>query len=174
MHSLFRLLLWLYPGSFRVEFADEMLSVFDHLERSARNRSLWSRSQLYLREIGGLVSGATNERVRQMLSSGFPDDVLYRRISMRSSFRFPKSVAPMMAVVFALVVFTISRASSAAVVADAPQLTHTLSQRMWLPLSVGMWLGLAYLIGALVWILLHSMHQSGSQRLSNVQTWPGK
>ena len=174
MRFLYRLLLRLYPVGFRLEFADEMLSVFDDLVRSACGSSAWSRSHLYVREIRGLLNGAAEERVRQWVCSGLPSDVKERRFAMRNSFRFPKSVAPMMAVVFALVVFTISRASSAAVVAGAPQFTDTLSQRLSLPLSVGLWVGLAYLIGALVWIFLHSIHQSGPQRLSNVQTWPGK
>jgi hypothetical protein len=92
---------------------------------------------------------------------------------MRSSFRFPKSVAPMMLLVFAVVLFTIARASSAAVKATSPHLT-TAGERLSLPLSVGLWLGLAYLLGAAVWFLIHTLHRSGTQRLSDVETWPQK
>jgi hypothetical protein len=90
---------------------------------------------------------------------------------MRSSFRFPKSVAPMMMLVLALVVFTIARAASTAVDVTSPHVAKA-GEKFSLPLSVGLWLGLGYLGGALVWMLVHVLRRSGSQRLSQIETWP--
>ena len=173
MLALYRCVLLLYPEICRREFAEEMLVVVsERLENDGR-AGLLSRMKLHGRELAGLLSGAMDERFRFKSSSYLALPVAWRRITMRSSFRFPRAVAPMMLLVLALVSFTISRASSAAVKATSPHLA-TAGERFSLPLSVGLWLGTAYLVGAIVWLLIHSLHRSGTQRLSDVETWPQK
>jgi len=173
MLLLYRTAVWLYPRQCRAEFADEMLDVVLAGATEVRGESWMNRVRFHARELAGLLAGAVDERVRFRPNSYFKLALVWRRIAMRSSFRFPKSVAPMMMLVFALVLFTIARAASTAVMVSSPHVT-TAGERLSLPLSVGLWLGLAYLVGALVWLLIHALHQSGAQRLSDIQTWPQK
>jgi len=50
-------LLWLYPGSYRQEFGEEMASVFRRA-RSELPPALVARISFYRRELCGLLSGA--------------------------------------------------------------------------------------------------------------------
>ncbi len=173
MFLLYRSAMWLYPKYCRAEFADEMLDVVRAGASEVGSESWMKRISFHSRELAGLLAGALDERVRFRPNSYFKLPLVWRRIAMRSSFRFPKSVAPMMMLVFAVVLFTIARAASTAVMVTSPHVT-TAGERFSLPLSVGLWLGLAYLVGVVAWLLIHAMHQSGAQRMSNIQTWPQK
>lgn len=173
MLLLYRTAMWLYPRQCRCEFADEMLDVVRAGATEVGGQPWLNRMRFHARELAGLLAGAVDERVRFKPNSYFKLPVVWRRIAMRSSFRFPKSVAPMMMLVFAVVLFTIARAASTAVMVSSPHVT-TAGERFSLPLSVGFWLGLAYLVGVLAWLLIHALHQSGARRLSDIQTWPQK
>lgn len=173
MLLLYRSAMWLYPKSCRAEFGEEMLDVLRAGSSEIGSESWRKRVRFHGRELAGFLAGALDERLRFKPNSYFKLPLVWRRIAMRSSFRFPKSVAPMMMLVFAVVLFTIARAASTAVMVSSPHVT-TAGERLSLPLSVGLWLGLAYLVGVLAWLLIHAMHQSGAQRMSNIQTWPQK
>jgi hypothetical protein len=165
--------MWLYPRQCRAEFADEMLDVVRAGATEVGGEAWMNRVGFHTRELAGFLAGALDERLRFKPNSYFKLPPVWRRIAMRSSFRFPKSVAPMMTLVFAVVLFTIARAASTAVMVTSPHVT-TAGERLSLPLSVGLWLGFAYLVGVLAWLLVHALHQSGAQRMSNIQTWPQK
>ncbi len=172
MLTIYRFAMWLYPSGYRAEFADEMLQVLGQ-RLADGGGGMFSKIDRHGRELAGLLAGAVDERLRFRASFYLGLPMTWRRLTMRSSFRFPKSVAPMMLLVFAAVLFTIARAASTAVAVTA---THVPSagEKLSLPLSVGLWLGLAYLAGAIVWVMIHILHRSGSQRLSDTLTWPQK
>jgi len=173
MRAIYRCILWLYPEACRATFAEEMLAVVSARAEDAGRGGLLTRMRFHGREVRGLFAGAVDERLRFKAGLYLVVPIVWRRLAMRSSFRFPRAVAPMMLVVLAFVSFTISRASSAAVKFTSPHLT-TAGERFSLPLSVGLWLGTAYLAGAVVWFLIHTLHRSGAQRMSDVETWPQK
>lgn len=169
MQALYRVMTRLYSEPCRAEFADEMLSVIAAGSKDVAAERLLVRMQFHLRELAGLLVGALDERFQNRPANY--TGLVWRRLTMRSSFRFPKAVAPIMTLVLALVVFTIARAASTAVDATSPHLAKA-GERFSLPLSVGLWLGTAYLVGAVVWMLIHALRRSGSQRLSQIETWP--
>jgi hypothetical protein len=173
MCAIYRYMLWLYPEACRAEFAEEMLAVVSARAEDAGRDGMLTRMKFHGREVAGLLAGALDERLRVKAGSCLVLPIVWRRLAMRSSFRFPRAVAPMMLAVLALVSFTIARASSAAVKFTSPHLT-TAGERFSLPLSVGLWLGTAYVVGAAVWFLIHTLHRSGAQRLSDIETWPQK
>jgi hypothetical protein len=91
MLTVYRWLLWLYPSSYRHEFAEEMTSVF----RDARSelppaRALTAKISFYRREFSGLLSGALCAHFDRLFGerlSGF--GIAFRRFSMQPQFRFP-------------------------------------------------------------------------------------
>src|SRR6185369_1607997 len=173
MTSLYRYLLQLYPAAYQGDFSEEMLDVLHEAATAATKQGHLATLKFHFRETTGLLVGSIDERLRFLFGTYPVLPLPWRRFAMRSDFRFPKAVAPLMALVFALVLFTIMRASSLAVKVTSTHIPST-GEYFSLPLSVGLWLSLAYALGAAVWLILHSMDRSGSQRLSDADTWPQK
>ena len=173
MTSIYRNLLRLYPAAYQADFSEEMLDVLQESARAAAEQGYRATLKFHVRETAGLLVGSVDERLRFFFGS-YPVQALpWRRFAMRSDFRFPKAAAPLMALVFALVLFTIMRASSLAVKVTSAHIPSA-GEEFSLPLSVGLWVSLAYALGAVVWLILHSMRRSGTQRLSDAETWPQK
>ena len=162
MLTLYNFLLYLYPASYRREFAEEMTAVFCDA-RCAPAPGRAGRIGFYAREIRGLLTGALGEHLRRLLGPGVP----FRRFDMRPQFRFPRSTVFLMLVIFAGVVLTIARASEivqhySAVGSVWPAL---LSVLILMPVGMGV-------IAAIGWTLLHSVRRTGVHRMANMQTWP--
>src|ERR1700758_4508757 len=103
MPALYRSLLRLYPGTYRREFADEMMDVLSEVQAETRKRGVLARGLCATHEAGGLLYGALQEHLqsitgsydRGMCSSMFS----LRRFAMRSEFRFPKATVGLMMVI---------------------------------------------------------------------------
>lgn len=171
MLFLYRYLLQLYPAGYRMEFAEEMMAVLHERRAEAVKKGLATRCALYARETGGLLSGAVQEHFRAMAGfypwAGFP----FRRIGMRSEFRFPKATTVLMMVILVAVVMAIEKAR--AIQTSIPQ-THTQVG----PIASGTFtvlpsFALLFLItcaaGAIGWAMVHALRRSGVQRLEELR-----
>jgi hypothetical protein len=152
-------LLWLYPGSYRQEFGEEMASVFRRA-RSELPPALVARISFYRRELCGLLSGALRARLDRLFGPAIP----FRRFDMQPQFRFPRSTVFLMLVIFAGTLLTIAKASSIA---------GDISGSVWPSLISVLILMLLTMCAAaaVVWGILHSLRRSGAHRLENVQSW---
>ena len=101
MLGLYRRLLRLYPSEYFREYADEMSAVFHEAHEAARRQSIKVRALFWMRELSGVVAGAGRA---QFLQS---DWYLFRRLKMRSEFRFPRTAIVLMSVVLGVVVIAI-------------------------------------------------------------------
>jgi len=156
MLYLFRFLLRLYPADFFREFAEEMTLVFSQRQRDVRHRGLWVRALYLAREFRGMVTGALREQFT---------DVSFRRFDMRS-FRFPRATIIVMLVTLVNVGFAIERAK---------RITGGDDTRSSWPVLPGMfvgWLVLMGILGLIGYVILRALSQSGSQRLSSIETRP--
>ncbi len=167
MLGLYRTLLRLYPASFRQEFGEEMIAVFREARADvatggrARVSFLWS-------EAFGVIGGAMQEQLR--VSTGFSwDNFLSKRFSMRSNFRFPKTTAVLMIVIFAGVVLAIekARAVAAAYPSGHPYLPvqpgHTAFAQ-----PIGIMFATVYVLAIAVWAVLFALGRSGVHRLAEL------
>jgi hypothetical protein len=78
LRKAYSILLGLYPIDFRVEFGDEMVTVFQQAAAEHRESGCASLLPFALREMLGLVAGAARARVSNAAASGdlpFPTDV---------------------------------------------------------------------------------------------------
>jgi hypothetical protein len=151
-------LLYLYPGSYRDEFGEEMTFVF-HEARSALPSALAAKISFYRREFCGLVSGALCAQLDRLFGAG----ISFRRFDMQAQFRFPRSTVFLMLVIFAGVVLAIAEASSIA--GD----TAGSAWRSFVSVLVFMLLSMCA-AAAVVWGILHTLRRSGVHRLENVNS----
>jgi hypothetical protein len=168
MLALYRRLLYLYPSAHRCEFGEEMLGVFREVEAENSQKSLSARAAFCAHEVGGLLSGALQERFRSI--AGFrPGPILpTRRFTMHSEFRFPKTTAFLMTVILAGVVLAIDKAEAIQV-----SLPHTNppvgpiqpAQFVFFPTIALMFAGV-YAAGIAGWAILFALRRSGVHRLS--------
>jgi hypothetical protein len=158
MLTVYCWLLYLYPGSYRDEFGEEMTSVFDEA-RSALRPALAAKISFCRREFCGLLSGALGAHFDRRFGPAIP----FPRFDMQPQFRFPRSTVFLMLVIFAGVVLTIAKASSVA--GD----TLGSAWRQLLLVLVFMLLTMCT-AAAVVWRILHALRQSGVHRLENAKS----
>ena len=180
MRSLYGSLLRLYPFAYRQEYAEEMLAVFLEAHRDVSRKSALPRLGFAIREVQGLLHGAVQEHLRNIMGSHrgamFTPMVFTRRLSMRTEFRFPKATVTLMVVILAAILVAIDRARS--IQASLPPShtdvgpLHPAQPLMLLPALLTV-LASAFLVGALGWGILYSLRRSGGQRLSKVNPASG-
>lgn len=153
-------LLCLYPGSYREEFREEMMSVFREAQSELRP-GLALKIRFYGREFSGLLSGSLRTHIDRL----FGPAMLSRRFDMQPQFRFPRSTVLLMLVIFAAVILTIAKAMSVSVAYGATPGT------VWPSLiSVFGFMAVSMCAAAaVIWGILHSLRRSGVHRLENVQ-----
>ena len=167
MLGLYRTLLRLYPASFRQEFGEEMIAVFREARADVATRKL-ARAWFFCRETFGVIGSAMQERLR--VCTGFSlGNFLTRRFAMRSNFRFPKTTAVLMIVLFAGVVLAIekARAVAAAYPSGHPYLPvqpgHTAFAQ-----PIGIMFATVYVLAIAVWAVLFALGRSGVHRLAEL------
>jgi hypothetical protein len=168
MLTLYRWFLYLYPSSYRHEFAEEMVSVFHDAQTEADSAGFAYRTSFQIRETFGLLAGATREHFNIM--SGNDRSISFRRFGMRSEFRFPRSTVFLMSVIFAGVLLAMEKANSIQVKYGAA------NGSIW-P-STPWFFARAFLItcaAALAgWGILYALKRTGTDRLANIQSDPDK
>lgn len=157
MLTVYRCLLWLYPESYREVFGEEMSCVFCEA-RSNLPPGLAAKIDFYQREFRGLLSGALRAYFNDVLGPDFP----FRRFSMQTQFRFPRSTVFLMVAIFAGVVLAITEANGIARGASGLAWRSLVSGFSFMLLS-------ACAIAAASWGILHARHRSGVHRLQNIQ-----
>lgn len=168
MLIFYRCLLYLYPGLYRREFADEMISVFRDVQADVRGGSLLERISFRVRETEGLLAGALHEHLRIITVSDQP--IIFTRSDMRPEFRFPRSTVFLMALIFAGVILAMEKANTI-------QLKYAAGAGSIWP-SLPWFLGFTVLFtcaGAMaVWGILFALGRTGVQRLANIQSGPNR
>jgi len=165
------------PPQFRREFGEEMRGVFADAGMAASGAG-WARQLSFgAREIAGLVCGALEEQVRSLAGwSLFPRR--FAVITNRSRFRFPTAGITLMTVTLACVLFAIHNARAIAQSFTSRVYvygghTYYYEPDRW---SFVQTFGFAFVVTVVLTVavlaVLHTLHRSGVQRLSDAQTWP--
>jgi hypothetical protein len=168
MVSIWRSLLYLYPPNCRREYGEEMMAVLLDVQAEHSGQGLWARCGSYARETAGLVSGALREHLRS--KTGFYRPMFSpRRFAMHSEFRFPKSTAVLMIVIFAAVVMAIEKAIAIAS-SQWPRTNAPIGPIhpvgfTFLPIMAVIF-GTATVAGIAGWLVLFALRRSGVHRLS--------
>ncbi|HST11424.1 MAG TPA: hypothetical protein VLL05_13690 [Terriglobales bacterium] len=168
MRLLFQSLLRLYPPRYRREFSEEMLDVLSDVRADLRKQRFSTRILRGAREVEGLLLGAVQEHFRP--STGLCVSMFaVRRFSMRSEFRFPKTMTTLMTVILAGVLMAIAKARAISV--SVPQTSSPVGPirpvqvSSMFTLPVALFLS-AFAVAAIGWGILYMTHRSGMHRLS--------
>ena len=177
MRMLYRWLLLLYPASFRHEFAEEMVVVFADASAAAERCAWHERLVFTAREIAGVVRGAFEEHV----ITAFGRPPAQRRLQMSSPrlrFRFPISAIAFMVATLGLVLTAIRMAriasdvaSKRAIVYGAHGLFYVAGRPSFLQ-TFGFAFVITMVCAVVALLVMHALHQSGTDRLADAQTWP--
>jgi hypothetical protein len=178
MLALYRTLLYLYPAAYRCEFGEEMMDVLSEVQAETRNRSMVSRFVSGAREAGGLLFGALQEHVwnimgsqgRRRLSPMFSSSFLPGRFAMKSEFRFPKATVTLMVIILAAVIFTIEKAKaiSASVPPTSSPVGHIQPAQITMIPTLLVTMVTAIVIAVIGWGILFALRRSGIQQLSEM------
>ena len=155
-------LLWLYPGSNRAEFGEEMTSIF----REARTDlppGLAAKISFYRREFCGLLSGALCAHFDRLFGPAIP----FRRFDMQPQFRFPRSGVILMCVILAGVLLAIEKARTIEVKYGPREVMAVWNSLPWF---LFFFPALACATAAAVWGLLFALHRTGRHRLDGMRT----
>jgi hypothetical protein len=176
MRALYGSLLRLYPHNYRLQYGEEMMTVFLEAQRDLSRKNFMVRVGFGIREVNGLLHGAVLEHLR--ILTGYHRGAMFtpmftRRLTMRTEFRFPKATLTLMVVILAAVLLAIDKARSIQE-SIAPSHTdvgplHPAQTFMLLPPLLIVMAG-ALLVGAIGWTILYSLRGSGAQRLSEMNT----
>jgi hypothetical protein len=171
MLGVFRTLLYLYPGAYRREYGDEMLTVLGEVRAEVRTKGPLHRGLSFSREAGGLLRGALEERLRPIYSPQSFPVFSSRRIAMRSEFRFPKATVALMAVILLAIVAAIEKAKaiSQSVAPSSTPVGRIVPPYVNIVPTFLIALAGVCVCGALVWAVLFALHRSGTQRLSDLK-----
>lgn len=166
MLHLYQLLLLLYPSAYRREFAVEMISVFRQAQRDCRSHGFKARIEFSLREIAGLLAGASREqtRVRNGTLKGGP---------MRS-FRFPRWAIVSMVLALLAVLTGIESAVIIATQMWPSRSNVTVSSGYLLSDFVFAVVAMMCFLGLIGFVLRAALGRTGIQRLPVVKTWPAR
>ena len=169
MLRLYRLLLALYPPTYRGEYAEEMLSVLAEVEFQTLRAKPWARFALRSREIAGLLSGAFQEHSRSFNGFHPNPDMFSRRFRMRSEFRFPKATPILMTIILIAVIMAIEKAKS--ISASLPETSTPIPplqpEHFSTVTTFLVILALAVSTAVIGWLATFALHRSGAQRFSN-------
>ncbi|HZR63598.1 MAG TPA: hypothetical protein VFA85_00530 [Terriglobales bacterium] len=160
--SIYAWLLFLYPGSYRQEFGEEMRSVFGEA-RSDLRQTLPAKLRFYFREFCGLLRGALYAHFDRLFGPVIP----FRRFHMQPRFRFPHSAVVLMCLILAGVVLAIEKAKT---VVQMNEGLPAGTAPAWHPLFWLYPLAAALAVGAVAWGILFALKRTGMHRLANLQT----
>jgi len=160
MLRLYRSLLRLYPATYRDEFGPEMTSVFVQARQDIREQSLLRRGFFYIREAGGLLSGAAHSHLGYALGSDWPQ---FRRFNMQRQFRFPRSTVFLMCVILAGVALAIDKAQHVQANLSGAQLRTATAAPLILTFII------VYIAAAAGWGILFALRKTGMHRLDEVE-----
>lgn len=161
MRIVYQQFLALYPRAFQTEFGEEMVAVYSEALADSRRAGRYACARFYVREFAGLVVGA----VTQHLSSPTPDSFSLERIfSMRNGFRYSRVAIGFMAISFVVVLMAMTEAA-----AIAAGYSHVPVINLVRPFAVCC--GIAVIAGIVGWLIALASGRSGSERLSQVETW---
>jgi hypothetical protein len=164
MLSFYRWLLYLYPSSYRREYADEMIAVLRDAQAEVCAGGFRERISFRVHESGGLLAGALQEHIR-IISGSYPL-ISFTRFDMRPEFRFPRSTVFLMSIIFAGVILAMEKA-------------HTIQVKyaagvgsIWpsLPWFLGLTLLFTCATVMVVWGILFALGRTGVHRLANIQS----
>jgi len=154
MVRLYRWLLFLYPADYRIIFGAEMAEVFGEALDALRNRGVWPWVIFCLRELAGLLWGASSAHMR--LHSGWLDRVKSFIIQGRAA-------VPRLVFVFAAIVAVIEVLKS-----FLPH-RHASQWILWNEFLLAILAGLTVAFGgAVVWAFLFG--RTGLHRIANIDT----
>ncbi len=172
MDHFVRILLALYPGAYREQFALEMLEVFRESASALPTRAPFARFRFYSRELHALLLGAFREHLAVALGPELSAIFFSRRFLMRSTNRFPMVALIFMLLSFVAVVYAIAQAAalSQALPHQNPVLNLSVV-RVTLPGGILVLFAIAYLVGMLGWAVAFALHRSGAERLERMETW---
>jgi len=163
MLSFYRWLLYLYPGLYRREYADEMVAVFRDVQADVSAGSFKERISLRVREILGLLVGAVREHIR--IITGSDQSISFRGFNVRSEFRFPRSTVFLMSIIFGGVILAMEKANTIQVKYAAG------AGSIWpsLPWFLGFTLLFTCAAAMVGWGILFALGRTGTHRLANIQ-----
>ncbi|HTW58207.1 MAG TPA: hypothetical protein VMD99_08755 [Terriglobales bacterium] len=168
MLSFYQCLLYLYPATYRHEFAEEMLSVFRDARRDVSSEARARRIGFYARETWGMFSGALRERVA--IFTGGYRPISFARFDMRLEFRFPRATVVLMSIIFAGVILAMRDA-------DRIQVKYGGGDWSIWP-SLPWFLGIAFLLtcalAVAVVAVLFALRRTGAHRLESLETSAGR
>jgi hypothetical protein len=169
MLRLYRVLLSLYPATYRGQFSEEMMAVYADARSDAATRKVTARALFYLREAGGLFAGALREHARAF-GVGYWLDFPTRRFPMRDGFRFPKTTAILMIIILAGVIVAIRKGE--AIEASLPHVSQPIAPIHSAPsyLLPGVVAGFLffYAAGLIGWAILFALRRTGMHRLDEM------
>jgi hypothetical protein len=184
MLTFYRSLLYLYPAAYRSEFGEEMMDVLSEVQTETRNRSMVSRFVSGAREAGGLLFGALQEHIwnimgsqgRRRLSPMFSSSFLPGRFAMKSEFRFPKATVTLMVIILAAVIFTIEKAKaiSASVPHTSSPVGHIQPAQITMIPTLLVTMVTAIVIAVLGWAILFALRRSGVHHLAEMNPSAGR
>jgi hypothetical protein len=166
--GVYRKLLRLYPAFHRVQFAEEMVDVFEERLAETVSKSTFAQSKFLAREATGVVGGAFQEHWRALggdaIGLWFPT----RRFTMRTEFRFPKTTAVLMTIILAGVMVAIKKgeAISVSVPPSSTPIGPIPSTHSVLLGGIVLTFAFFYLAGMIGWLILFAMRRSGIHRLA--------
>lgn len=176
MLAFYRSLLRLYPAEYLCEFGGEMMDVLSEGHVETREKSAMTRIFFAMRETGGLLSGALQERLRSVTGSYDSGIFTLRRFAMKSEFRFPKAAVGLMMATLAGVMLAIEKAR--AISASVPHLNPLVGPVKSVPATVAQtMLGVlvwAIVSGAIGWGILYALRRTGVQQLSEMNPAAGQ
>lgn len=175
MLAIYRRLLRLYPAAHRRQFGEEMLAVFVEVGADTAKKRFLAQTNFVAREVFGLVVSALGEHVHGVLGrdSRFPFQTFplpTRSFVMRNGFRFPKTTALLMTLIFCGVVLAIKRGEEIAnslPLVNPPIVPIQPVHSMLLP-SIAFFVIFFFAAGLLGWAFLFALRRSGVHRLAQM------
>ncbi len=167
MLRIYRCLLHLYPAAHREQFAEEMIAVFTVVQEEAAQKGPTARAILCARETTGLVMGAWQQHVRELIGPRVWLPFPTRRFTMHTGFRFPKTTAVLMTIILAGVLVAIKKGEGIEAAVANVNPPGSIMQTNMLP---GIAIGLAafYAAGLIGWAILFALRRSGVHRLDGI------
>lgn len=163
--ALYECLLRLYPRTYRQQFGDEMIAVFQEVDADVREKGRLATAKFCFREIGGSFRGALAEHAGRIFGGRAPFLLSFRRFDMRPEFRFPRSTVFLMSIIFAGVILAMEKANTIQVKYAAGD------ESIWpsLPWFLGLTLLFTCAAVMVIWGILFALGRTGLHRLANIQ-----
>jgi hypothetical protein len=172
MLGIYKILLHLYPAAYREQFGMEMAMVLEETTAAAVKDDFLARGIVCMREVAGLLIGASREHMRAFTAGHVWLPFSVRRFAMRNEFRFPKLTPVLMMIILAGVVLAIDKGE--AIQASLPHVNPQIGpiqpvQHAFLP-AVALFFAFFYAVGLIGWAILFALRRSGVHRLADMSS----